>query len=175
MEYELQAMFGYQRTNMQIITKYKAKDGSEWDSELAATTREQLIDEVDKAMQPLGSTPREVSGEINTEGYVQQTKEVVLACKASLFDIANRPEILKTWIDRQKNENGKTDKSLIGEVHPSWFGRMLDGDCAPLGDAYQRLCCIDEQYREWNQGYFAKNPPKDPECLRAIDQNNKEP
>jgi hypothetical protein len=84
---------------------------------------------------------------------------MLLWVREQLFAIANQDGVLKWWIDDQKKK-GQTDAELIA-CHPSWFCRMLDGGHAPLDRAYNRLCCIDEQNREWNQPYFAMNPPAD--------------
>ena len=141
---------------MKTITKYVADDGSEWGDEFAAKNRESLVLAVRDAMTFLKPTPND----LNWEGYVQQTPTLVLQCKCNLFAIANQDGILKCWIDRQKNDHGKTEEDLIVDCHPSWFGRILDGSCRPLETAYGRLCCIDEKCREWNQPYFALNPSK---------------
>jgi hypothetical protein len=139
---------------MKKITKYRANDGSEWDTYKDALVREHMIDFVDSAMAKLKTTP----GDSNWEGYVQHDKNTIFQCKKELFEIANQEGVLKWWIDSQINEHGKTVNELIEACHPSWFGRMLDGGHAPLSVAYRRLMCIDDLYREWNQPYYAINP-----------------
>ena len=139
---------------MEKVIRYKANDGSEWDSAGPCEARDEMIREVDDAMKLLKPTP----DECNWKGYVQQCRFSVARCKADLYEVAKQEGVLKWWIDSQKNDHGKNDVQLINEVHPSWFGRMLDGGHAPLSDAYHRLCCIDSEFREWNQPYFANNP-----------------
>lgn len=139
---------------MKQVVKYVADDGSEWFSEDKCIGRDMMIAEVDRAMS--GLKPRPQNG--GFEGYIQHDRESVLKCKRMLFAIANRDGILKWWIDRQKNEHGASDESLVEQCHPSWFGRMLDGNHGPLEHAYGRLCAIDNEFREWNQAYFAANP-----------------
>lgn len=139
---------------MQVVTRYKANDGSEWQSEDDCKFRDSMIAEVNVAMSVLKATPTEC----NWKGYIQQDASAVKRCKEILFAIANREGVLKWWIDRQKQEHGKTDADLIGSTHASWFGRMLDGGHDPLWSAYSRLCAIDKDNREWNQPYCATNP-----------------
>ncbi len=138
---------------MEIIIKYKANDGSEWNSEFECVSREQMIMDVEKAMSVLKPHPTE----LNWDGYVQHDPKSVLECRRSLFEIANKEGILKWWIDSQKADHGKTEDELIQDCHPSWFQRMLDGDNGPLNCGYSRLSCIDENLQEWNQPYYAMN------------------
>lgn len=139
---------------MKTITKYKADDGSEWDSAEKCVAREQMIVGVEKAMAVLKPHPTN----LNWDGYVQHDQETLLECKRSLFKISNQKGVLKWWIDKQKVEHGKTEKDLIEDCHPSYFLRMLDGGNRPICSGYSRLAAIDENLREWNQPYFALNP-----------------
>ncbi len=143
---------------MEAITKYKANDGSEWATAEQAEAREVMIREVNIAMLILVSKPTDMDF-ANGHGYIQQEAEKILDAKRELYKIANREGVLKHWIDRQKNDHGKTDEDFI-TCHPSWFSRMLDGSHRPLDAAYSRLYCIDEQNREWGQPYYAINPDK---------------
>jgi hypothetical protein len=138
---------------MQVVTRYVANDGSEWQDAESCTARDLLLAEVACAMVGLKDTPKEC----NWNGYVQQDPKVVRQCKWSLFQIANRDGMLKRWIDHQKTMHGMTDEKFLTEVHPSWFVRMSDG-CGPLEKAYSRLCNIDSEFREWNQPHYAMNP-----------------
>ena len=139
---------------MHKVIKWKANDGSEWNSQTEAVTRESMIAMVNKAMGVLKTKPVDC----NFEGYIQQDKESMMKCKRLLYDIANTEGILKYWLDKQKKDHYKTDQILIENCHPSWFGRMLGGGHQPLSNAYGRLCCIDDEFKEWNQPYFAMNP-----------------
>jgi hypothetical protein len=139
---------------MEKVIRYKANDGSEWDSAGPCEARDEMIREVDAAMKLLKPTPNDC----NWKGYVQQSEAAVTQCKELLYAIANREGVLKWWIDGQKREHGKTDSDFIYRVHASWFGRMLDGGHEPLGSAYGRLCSIDDKFREWNQPYYASHP-----------------
>lgn len=147
---------------MKVETRFVANDGSEWKEEIQCLLRDRMISEVNEAMMELKPTPTEC----NWKGFIQQDPRAVLRCKSRLYDIANKEGVLKWWIDGQKQNHGKTDKDLIVDTHPSWFGRMLDGGHAPLSNAYSRLCAIDSGCREWNQPYYAANPGTgEPVCV----------
>lgn len=52
------------------------------------------------------------------------------------------------------------------DIHPfSVAGRVLDS--GPLSRAWWRFMCIDEQWREWEQPYFARNPNPEATCVTA--------
>jgi hypothetical protein len=138
---------------MKKVTKYQANDESVWNSREACCRRDRLIDAVDLAMSKLKPIP----SECNWEGYVQQDSDALLSCKKSLFDIANTDRILSKWINTQMDIHRKSKQELVENTHPSWFQRMLDGGHDPLSRAYSRLCCIDDNCKEWNQPYFANN------------------
>ena len=141
---------------MRSVTRYQANDGSEWDTAEKAHKRDAMSSAVDSAMCLL----RDVPSELNWEGFVQQDPETIREVKRRLFEIANVHGVLKWWIDSQQKEHSKTENDLAQNCHPSWFVRLLDGGSRPLGIAYGRLCAIDEHGREWNQPYYANNPPK---------------
>ncbi|MCK9279314.1 MAG: hypothetical protein M0P71_01730 [Melioribacteraceae bacterium] len=134
---------------MKIITKYQAIDGSEWNTEEECNTREKMIEQVDNAMSLLKPIPKE----LNWEGYVQQSAEVVKECKRKLFNIVNQKDILGEAIKWQI----KKYDTKFEEVYSSWFCGMLDENNAPLYNAYNRLCNIDKENKEWNQPYYATN------------------
>jgi len=146
---------------MEQITKYKANDGSEWDSLAGALNREDMIVSVGCAMMNLKDTP----SDLNWDGYIQHSEESLAECKRDLFSIVNQERVLAGWIEDQMKSHGKTTDDLIYNCHPSWFGRMLDGAHTPLTRAYGRLCCIDDLCREWNQPYFVSNTPKNAVCV----------
>jgi hypothetical protein len=146
---------------MKKVTRYEAKDGSEWKTAEEAGFRDGLVGLCDVALSELKPTPKDC----NWEGYVQQDADALFRTREKLFVIANQDGVLKWWIDSQKSDHGKTDYQLTHETHPSWFGRMLDGEHGPLDRAYWRMCCIDGQGREWNQPYFAKNTPENAKCV----------
>lgn len=144
---------------IQTVTKYRATDGSEWATIEEAVKRERLIAGVRVAMNPLVPCPDAPDFSNGMHGYIQQDKAVVRSVTEALIAIADgtadEPGPLRWWFDSQEKDHGKRPGA---EVHPSWFGRILDGAHQPLDRAFYRLCCIDSQGREWGQSYFANNP-----------------
>lgn len=69
---------------MKTITKFKANDGSEWNTEEDALRRDEMIAKVDAVMAPLGTTPKAVS---DGEGWLQHNPDTVLKCKQGILDI----------------------------------------------------------------------------------------
>lgn len=143
---------------MEAITKYRAIDGSEWHNAAEAEAREELIARVAGAMSHLKPRPENDGCSFtNGSGYIQQSESAVNATRRALFEIADTKGILKDWINSQRENHGRSDDYLAIECHVSWFERMLDGGHAPLSRAYSRLGCIDGQFREWGQPYFANH------------------
>lgn len=136
------------------ITKYVADDGSEWTAVEKAQERDTLLADVARAMKPLGERP-DNCGFSSGGGFIQHQTAVVRQVRLALHEVAKGP--LGWWFKRQREDHGKTDEQ-IAMCHPSWPGRMLDGGCAPLENAYGRLCCIDDLGREWGQPYYATHP-----------------
>ena len=133
------------------ITRFEAIDGSVWPTLEKAEAHEALIRDVAEAMKPMGERPKGVDF-TNGSGYVQHTVQAVASARRSLIALT-RPRI-QHWFDQQKRDHN-TDFDM---VHPSWFGRMLDGSATPLEDAWRRLCCVDPLNREWGQPYYATHP-----------------
>lgn len=140
---------------MKPIKVYVANDGSRWDDPSKAEERDALIVEIEDIMAPLGPRPKDQGCHFaNGAGYIQRDAVTVANVRAALLVPTKR--VLKWWWDDQVERFGKEPT----EAHGSWYQRMLDGSHAPVDRAWSRLCCIDEQSREWGQQYYAKNPEK---------------
>lgn len=133
---------------------FRANDGQVFNTEAEAIARDKVIEDVRQAMEPLGELPADPECAFaNGDGYYQHTADAVERTKRALLAIfeplfASRcPALEKATCPRW-------------QIHPSWFGRMIDGTCPPLERAYSRLCRIDGQCREFGQPYFADNPEK---------------
>ena len=139
---------------MKTITKYQANDGSEWTTEEAAMKRDALIVEVDQAIRPFG--PRIVDEGCkfaNGHGYVQHSRQSYAETRAALTTILLR--------EFGPMPSGESPDAL----HVSWLARFA-GECAePLHNAFYRLYCTDEEFREWGQPYYALNPGRGEEFV----------
>lgn len=134
------------------VVQYISDDGRVFTSESAALQWETNVAVVKEIEDILGPRPDLPHG----GGYWQHTRETVrrfwgAVLKASLGVFNAYPELqaqIKAAID--------TDPS---SVHPgSIAGRIMDDTGSPLQSLWSRMMCIDPQYREWDQPYFALNP-----------------
>lgn len=142
---------------MQAITQYKTNDGAIFDSAAAAKKHEKLVELVNKAVEPLG---KPLASAINYKGWIQHDKKNVDKVKLTLLELARPlfndwPKILETL-----------DTNPLS-IHPgSIVGRILDDADYPINNGWRRLWCIDSEYREHNQPYFAINgPDKGMKCV----------
>lgn len=134
---------------MKAITTYEANDGSQHDSREKAIGRDLLIANIRALMMPLGERPDDTDFS-NGNGFIQHTEAIIQRVKGDLLYLA-KPYlgdlIKQEWIDRPQ------------EVHPmSFVGRLFDEVDGPLRKAWFRLMCVDGDWREWGQPYYAINP-----------------
>lgn len=131
---------------MKSITKFQSDDGSEWTTPEQALARDRLCREVNEAMALL--PPRPVDRTLDRgERFLQHNRDVVLRAKQAIVDLA--------W----RETGHEVFKHPAADIHPfSVAGRVLDDSGSPLNRAWWRFMCIDDQWREWEQPYFARNP-----------------
>lgn len=134
---------------MRKIQKWCAKDGAEFFEEEQCRSYERHCRAVKEAMEPMGKRPPGCSFS-NGSGYLQHTKEEFIAVRRKLLEIA------KEFTDHRWIQDS-IDKGLT--VHPSYAGRIIS-ECTtiPLDRAWSRIMCVDKNFREWGQPYYAENP-----------------
>lgn len=136
---------------MQEITKFKADDGTEFDSKSACLAHEALCAEIAEVMATLPKRPNDDGCRYsNGHGYLQHKPETFWKARDALLRIGNRLSPHK-WF-----EQALADRT----VHASWCGRLIDETSRPLANAWYRIYCTDQELREWGQPYFAMNPDK---------------
>ena len=137
---------------MKVITKFKAVDGTEFNSENECLEYENLIKKVDNIMKALPPLPKDDGCRFsNGEGFVQHNKTNLRKVQINLL------ELMKKHIDHKWIQQTIDDEN----VHPSYVGRLIDDyGIRPLNKAWYRFMCIDKLGREWGQPYFASNPEK---------------
>jgi hypothetical protein len=129
---------------METITKYRAKDGSEWGRAHEATKRDKLCDKIEKAMLPLGEVPKDVR---NGKGWLQHELETVFKAKDAILEICREEGYQKHF--KQFESKGR-------DCHPlSIIGRILNDFGGPLDIAWRRFARIDLIGREHEQCYYA--------------------
>lgn len=145
------------------ITRYEANDGAVFDSLQKAEAHEAVVHEVSELAKLL--VPRPDSCDYsNGHGYLQQPPVRVLDYQRSLVKIARR---FFPGADSAYTRHFDYAESATQPVGMTMTGRFIDDGCPrPVGRAWWRLMCMDNQFREWGQPYYALNPDKAPNPKR---------
>ena len=133
---------------MEAITKYKAADGSEWDSQYLAGRRERARRFQAAANEVLGDKKPDGNGATYVQHTVDAVHKFTMAIAAALGEFESH-EMRDRWLEQPR-----------GIV-----GRFLDDTGSIFYRDYIRLISIDSQNREWGQPYYANNP--NPEAIPA--------
>lgn len=143
---------------MKSLTVYIVNDGLQFDTECQALAHDAMIEKVKQAMLPLGKTPRKVE---DGKGWVQHSKESYRTVHHDLIKLAIP---LFKGCD---NAFVAAAKNNPDSIHPLGVAGRIISECdSPIDDGWRRLGCIDSQYREHQQPYFAINgPDKDHVCV----------
>jgi hypothetical protein len=132
------------------ITKYEAIDGRLFNCEQECKDWDSHILEVRAIIDLLAPLPEEKGCNFsNGDGYVQQKKPIVEHAIRAIVRIA-------------KTDLGVNKKDFLenpfGYRH-SIIGRYIDdGGDLHLYRAWSRFMCMDDQFREWGQPYYASHP-----------------
>lgn len=145
---------------MKAITVYEAVDGSRWETEHEADDRDlhcARLAEISQLIKPVPNTTDFRNG----HGYVQQDANCVRAFKTALLIEAG-----------YGNEHIRNLMRQVGPEHLAPRGvvaRYLDDNPlqADIRDLWRRLKCIDDDFREWGQVYFAVHPPCGQEAIEV--------
>ena len=133
---------------MKKITKYRADDGTEFNSEAEAVNHDALCLEIKEVMSELPKRPSNGCKFENGEGFIQHQPHVFFGVRHALLAIGKR-YIELGWIDQAIKDRN---------IHPSWVIRLFDERCPALSRAWYRIMCTDKKLREWGQPYFADHP-----------------
>jgi hypothetical protein len=131
---------------MKTITQYQAEDGRIFNNKAECLNHDAVLRNIDFVMHRMPKRPQTSEFE-NGDGYIQHNPQTVELVKNALIDM---------W---QGEENFK----LESRAHPARYsilGRIFSECNSPLAVPWQRLCCIDDHYREWGQPFFALHPDK---------------
>lgn len=143
---------------MEVITKYKAVDGHEFRTEHECIAYEALIISTLAIMDQLPKKPKDDGCRFsNGHGYLQHDKETFDKVKKELLHLF-ATKVDHKWIQQ----------SIDGEnIHPSWVARIIgDYNLNPFHEAWYRIQCVDRNYREWGQPYFANTPEHNGEYVQ---------
>ncbi len=134
---------------MQVIKKYKADDGVEFLDANKCKEHEANCKLAKVIMSSLLVKPDSIDFS-NGHGYIQHDRSEVLNTRNRFLEFIKRYTDHK-WV--QATIDGGTD------VHPSYVDRML-GESVPtsIWKHWHRFSCIDSQFREWGQPFYANHP-----------------
>lgn len=135
------------------VIRYKATDGTTWDTEAKADERDRKLAWIARVMAPLRPRPDDM-GFANGRGYVQQSPPTVAMVKAALFREA---AIEQAWYFN--DHRGAHDPEGVNP-RSHILGRILDDSRSVFYTPWCRLMCIDAQGREWGQPCYAEHPEK---------------
>ena len=140
---------------MKIIIKYQAKDKREFNTEKECLVHESLLSNIQRVMSCLHAPPDDCVKFANGLGYLQNDPADVEEAKNGIIDLWQGDDAIK----------------LNARAQPAKFsilGRFFSDSNCPLQDPWYRLCCIDDQAREWGQPFFANNPDQGKQvCLNS--------
>lgn len=140
---------------MKQIAKWKADDGAEFNDEAACAAYESLCAEVAGVMARLPPRPDDAGCRFsNGHGYLKHDPVVWLGVQRDIARIGRR-SFTDECATRHFNFVIDGDKPLGHTM----IGRFIDDGCPrPVYRAWSRLMCVDQEYREWGQPYYALHP-----------------
>jgi hypothetical protein len=142
--------------HMKTITVYEANDGTRFDSQQQAEERDALIAAVADAVRGVLIERPADALFAHDRHYLPHPVERVQQYKAALLRLAG-----KEFARRKDHTFDHIWQSPPEKVHrQSIVVRILDECVPPISAAWSRVTCIDPIGREWEQPYFADNPPK---------------
>ena len=133
---------------MELIIKFKAKDGVEFSNESDCLAYEDQCGDIDAIIAILPEKP-DTCDFSNGGGYVQHSMENFMKARNAYL------EYVKIYTDHDYIQQ-TIDKGL--DVHPSWVARISEFFPGYVAKKWHRFQCVDDQLREWGQPYYANNP-----------------
>lgn len=132
---------------MKKIEKYRSDNGREFDNAADAMAADAIFALQNDVSKLLPQAVDDSCTFANGGGYVQHNQIDIDSFKRAMrvliiAEFGEQSETLKQW-----------DKNPTGFV-----GRYLDDSDSDTYRLYLRLACIDDQLREWGQGYYKLHP-----------------
>jgi hypothetical protein len=143
---------------MKQIIKWQADDGREFQEETECKAYESLCGEVASIMATFPAHPKNDGCRFaNGHGFIQLSEVVVKEVRNKLLDLISG-EINHRWVEESRDMS----------VHPSYVARLVgETGLRPLYNAWNRITCVDDQWREWGQPYYASHPDQGDQLMLA--------
>ena len=137
---------------MQPITRYQADDGVIFTTSAECIQYEANTQLASLIMSKLPTPTVNSCDFSNGAGYIQHNIETVISVRNQFLRFIQQEYSTHRWI--QDTIDG-------ADIHASYAGRIIC-ECCPsaISKHWYRFQCMDKQYREWGQPYFADNPDK---------------
>lgn len=148
---------------MKEITQYQAKDGKVFSDPETCIEYESLLIQAEKAMEqiPPDQSYKKLDFR-NGDGYIQHHPAVFRKFKLDIL------RLIQTFTGHHVIDTA-IEKINTNKVHSSWVTRIAsDYDFyTAVSLAWYRVCCTDDQFREWEQPYYAMktHTPSNPICM----------
>lgn len=132
---------------MKKIEKYQSDSGREFGDAASAMVADAIFALQNEVSKLLPQAVDDSCTFANGGGYVQHSQSDIDAFKRAMrrliaMEFGESSQTLKLW-----------DQDPTGFV-----GRYLDDSNSDTYRLYLRLACIDDQLREWGQGYYRLHP-----------------
>jgi hypothetical protein len=141
---------------MKPLQVWSAEDGARFDTEAECAKYEKLCAKVVEIMKTLRQRPDDKGCNFsNGAGFRQHEKTQFLSVQRALVQLA------KPYIGNDKDFKRHIDFAMAAAkpVGLCFISRLISECCPrPLDRAWNRLCCFDDQFREWGQPYYAMHP-----------------
>lgn len=131
---------------MKAVIKYQTSNGREFTSEKMARDYESLLSESEIALSPIGPQP-----DIQCGCWIQHKKDACLQAKRNVMRLVRKQYTVESLPILAHDDDVIHPCCIIGRV-------LCDSDSA-INRAWGRLMCINwDNFREYDQPYFAMNP-----------------
>lgn len=144
---------------MKQVSMWQAEDGTQYASAADAYARDLMLNEVSNIASTLPERP-ESFGE-HRNGYIQHEPATVLWAQRAIAKIALRR------FPGDRHVQFAIDADM--PAGDSFLGRILSDteDLSPLNKVWWRISCIDDKWREWEQPYYTRHTPIDPQPVNG--------
>lgn len=150
---------------MKEVKQYQSEDGELFNSELDCINYENLISAIEGIDSRLPKLPKKDNSNFsNGEDYLQHDSEII---KKAMIDLLKISDISKEYWNEPEFLNSPFD-CRFGII-----GRIIGDSDSPIHSLWFRFMCMDDNYREYGQPYYALHPEKSTGiCLNAGEIEN---
>ncbi len=146
---------------MEEVKRFLSEDGQIFDDVYACVEHEKLINAINEIESRMPIRPKNDGCKFgNGEGYLQHEKDVI---DKAMVDLLKVSDIDKEYWDKpQFLDNPFSCRFGI-------IGRVIDDSRSAINSLWYRFMCMDENYREYGQCYYATHQSESTGgCLNGV-------